>query len=395
MKDNEIGLKNIIYFLLAAWYATEMLEMSNVESVLLWKKGDINDFMAVLVLVLAAFQVLVLQKYSFHEIVELALLTIPIAIGAYNSQHRIFASAWLFIVASKYIDIDKAIDIVFVIEILIIISIIAMFELGMIDEIVTYRGSIIRHSLGFLHPNFLGMQIFQLIAMWLYKRRQRISLFDFCLLGMAVLFTYAYPNSQSAFVSMIILCIITFFYILLMRKEDHLVVMSKVLIVIFLIVAVGSIIITFLDTNQYAFLKKLDKMLSWRFATGHMTLKHYGVTLWGQEIYGSVDRPIIGLFYKFYLDNAYMALLLRYGVVVLTIFLCLYCGTMIHFLKSKNYYMIVILFTYGIYGVMETNLFSLSKNIFLLSMSYLIFSKRYEEKSIDSNLLHKRIILTF
>ncbi len=369
------------YLAFIAWFSTEMLVMSTVERVLFWSIQNLNSFTAALVLSIMIIQIVAFQDYSHKELFIIVLFTIPIMLSAYNSEHRIWASSWLFIVASKYIDINKMIDTIYKVQIIGMSLIFMLFATGQIHDIVTYRGNNIRHACGFSHANFLGMMIFQLIVMRFYIKRVQISMRDIALLAIAILFTYAVPNSLSAVIVMIIFLVMTIIYLAVRAREAVLYSFCKFLIFLMTLIAALSVLISCMDIRNSKVLKSIDQALSWRFSAGHMALKHYGITLFGQNIYSIVKRPIIGWTYNFFLDNSYMAILLRYGAIILILFMVIYISAMFYFLRQGNYYLVIILFLYGIYGVMETNLFSISKNIFLLALAYPIYSKAYKEET--------------
>ena len=89
------------YLAFIAWFSTEMLVMSTVERVLFWSIQNLNSFTAALVLSIMIIQIVAFQDYSHKELFIIVLFTLPIMLSAYNSEHRIWASSWLFIVASK------------------------------------------------------------------------------------------------------------------------------------------------------------------------------------------------------------------------------------------------------------------------------------------------------
>ena len=102
-------------------------------------------------------------------------------------------------------------------------------------------------------------------------------------------------------------------------------------------------------------------------------LSYYGIKILGQEIRLVVSRPALGKVYHFWLDNAYMSILLKYGPIVLIVFLALYLRTMAILKDSGQTFLVEILCLYAIYGIMENNFFSLSQNLFLLLLSYPLY----------------------
>jgi hypothetical protein len=168
---------------------------------------------------------------------------------------------------------------------------------------------------------------------------------------------------------------------------------------LYIVVAVASnvlsLTLSYIQIRKYPVLDKFDQFMSRRFYLCHQTLKYYGVKLFGQDIQMIVNRPIVGKVYHFWLDNAYMSILLRYGPVVLIVFSGLYIWTMIVLKDMKQYMLLEILSLYAIYGIMENNFFSLSQNLFLLLLSYPIYKHlSYNEEQTNRGLL-SRIRLTW
>jgi len=76
-----------------------------------------------------------------------------------------------------------------------------------------------------------------------------------------------------------------------------------------------------------------------------------------------------------------VAILLRYGIIVFILFSVLYIVTMRYLLKTRNYFLIMILCLYAIYGIMENTFFSMTQNIFLLALAAPIFNKSLKDET--------------
>ena len=70
-----------------------------------------------------------------------------------------------------------------------------------------------------------------------------------------------------------------------------------------------------------------------------------------------------------------MSILLRYGIVDFVIFMTVYILCMRYHVKCGNYSIVVILFVYSIYGIMEAGFYSMAHNIFLLVIGTMLFRK--------------------
>ena len=83
---------------------------------------------------------------------------------------------------------------------------------------------------------------------------------------------------------------------------------------------------------------------------------------------------------RLYLDNSYMTLLIKYGVISYLIFSIAYLLLMGYFRKKEQYFMVTVLFMFALYGVMENCMFSAFHNVYLLAFAQMLYGKLGEEK---------------
>lgn len=371
-----------MYFVIAVWFGFEIIFNSTVEYIFVWKKSDVNKFMAVFVLVLIIIQILFLQSYRLAEIFVLLLLSIPVLIGTIRSGDNMMMSTWLFVIASKHIDFDKIIQISFVVLVLGIGIVFYLYYTGWIEETYIYRGSQLRHSMGFIHPNWLGVRCFQLIIAWCYIRRKRIGVMDYALIVISAYFVYKVPNCKTAYYSLAILLILLMGYHISGFVESGKQFFLSIIIMLSIISNAGSIFLSYINLSKYQFLKIIDRMMSHRFSACHRTWMYYGTTLLGQNI-DLYIRKMNVLVRRFYLDTAYVAIFLKYGVIVYGLFSILYIKAMSRYKKSNNGIMVIILGMYAIYGIMEKSFFSMTQNIFLLALANAIYDKNVLKEDFD------------
>ena len=373
-KRQKIG-EVFIYFTLLFWLANEVLLSSTITKILVWDAKVINDVVAYVVLVLLIVHIILFQRYEFGEIVVIFLISLPIIYSTITSSNKTMMSTWIFIIAAKYIDFDEFVKYAYWVQLAMIMFVFYLFFSGQIGEQILYRGSIVRHSWGFVHPNQLGERLFQLIICRGYIRRKKINFVDVIITIAIAIFVKVVPNSQTSYYALVLFSLVLCLHIVISMTELKFDNVIGYTIIVSILVNIGSLYLSFIDVRKNYWLKVFDKLMSQRFYQCHRTLKFYGISLWGQDIQKIVKRHIIGSYHRFWLDNAYMAMLLRYGVVVFLIFSALYISAMLYLKKEKQYMLLEILCLYAIYGVMENNFFSMSQNMFLLVLSYPIYRR--------------------
>ena len=123
---------------------------------------------------------------------------------------------------------------------------------------------------------------------------------------------------------------------------------------------------------------KLNRILSNRLYYYNLFMNKYPITLFGTKIdiiYSSNNNI------KFMvLDNSYLFILLRYGIIVFTIFMySLVKVVNLIMNKFNNKILVMIMFIYIVISFSETYLFKIHFNPFILYFSSLLFNKTKEE----------------
>ena len=137
-----------------------------------------------------------------------------------------------------------------------------------------------------------------------------------------------------------------------------------------------SIYFAYIDVKRNSVLAVIDKWMSSRLSSCHIVWQLYGVSALGQRVYISEDeRKLVGIKTRLWLDNAYVGILLRYGILVFLIFSVGYLCLIKFMIIQKQYVLAIILFLYALYGVMENGLYMVTHNIFLITFSFLLYGR--------------------
>ena len=104
-----------------------------------------------------------------------------------------------------------------------------------------------------------------------------------------------------------------------------------------------------------------------RLLYGRLAMEEYPLSLFGSPIHmagygGSEQGPAL----YFFLDNAYVAILLRFGLVFLLLFLALMTAAQVRFAREKHPYAMFLLAVFALDCLMDFELMDLSYNVFIL-----------------------------
>ncbi len=380
-KKQQIG-KMLFLFAATFWFANEVLCYSKIQKIFFVDKAMLNQYVTVSITALLVIEIVFFQDYTIKELVPIGILSIAVLVATLNSDNNMMMSTCLFILASKYLDFNKINIITYIILIVFVLLIISLNVNGVIDERIMYRNGIIRHSLGFNHPNWLGVRLFQIVVAHVYIRKEKMSLIDIIAIACVAYFIYRVPNCQTAYYSLAIIIALFIIKEIFDLFENGRRTLARIMIYSAALFNIVCVWLSIIDVRKYPLLKKVDVFMSYRFSNCYKVYKYYGVTLFGQQVdmYKSVMNHIV---HAFYLDTAYTTILLRFGFIVYVLFSTLYIAAMVYAYKKNDFYLILVLFTYAIYGIMENTFYSLSQNIFLLSLAAPIYNIDLKGDSVD------------
>ena len=359
------------------WYMTEIFFNTTLESFLGFSIMQLNGITNYLILILLMIQIIFFQTYKKKELFIIAVVSIPIIISAARSSNYSLLSALMFIIASKNTDFEKSISVAYKILCIMIPLVIVSRFLGIIDDYIVMREGIVRYSLGFSHPNQLGLRLFQLLACHLYINRNKLKSYNYFIAIVIVVLIYLIPNSKTAYICTFLLILLLMIYEIFQKHNQLMIeIYGRVLILFSVAFNVLSVIWSLIDVRCNFILHQIDLFMSRRFSYCYQVFQLYGISVWGQKIYISEDEvKLAGIIGKLYLDNGYMAIMIRYGIIVYIVFSICYLLAMHNFKKKNQYFLLIILFVYALYGVMENGIYMVTHNIFLISLGNMLYEK--------------------
>ena len=371
----------LYYFSFTLWYAGEIVFNTSTKTFIGIDVFTLGSMISGLVFALLMIQILFLQKYEPKTLLIICLITFFMALSVLLSGNRQIFAMWMFVVAAKEISFERVIRIAKALLILGLSITFLLCFLGILEDVVLYSHShgTFRHTLGFIHPNLLGMRVFQLVLCVIYTHRDQIRFRDYVLIISAVCFCWIFPNCRTATVALMIL----FVMLLLYKRMDsgrkkRGVAFSSFMITGAVSANMISIALSLVDISKNSVFLLLDKAAQNRFAWGHLVYGIFGVSVFGQRIrLASTEERIAGMSNDLFLDNAYFHILLKYGIVTFIIFSTLYITGMSYFKQKGERMMTLILFMYSVYGIMETGMFLLQYNVFLISLGAVLFHRLY------------------
>lgn len=309
------------------------------------------------------------RKITIREI-AFSLLLITVAIlGVLKANESRFMIITLFSLATIRFSFRDLIRYDYCSKVIIMIVILSLMIAGLISDDLSIRDGVVRHAMGFPHPNSVGFFAMTLMAekLYLYKTDKtgaRMRLF--AIAGLIVVLLLM-SDSRTAQVA-VVLCVIAFLLIKMPEinkrikksaRDDGKRASYIMPIVLFACIAI-SIMSTVLFLNGDKTMVALNEILSNRIYISSHYFKKYGISLLGQLVQRSDNS-------NYSLDNAYMRTLINYGVLSMTYLVFVFCSSSKKALEKEQYFLYAMFAIYAIYGLMEAEIISLAYNPFLLA----------------------------
>lgn len=296
----------------------------------------------------------------------LYFILISISIFSYvKTNDSLLLQLCLVTLCSLKVDFDDIVkkDIYF--KIFLFIFIFASYLGGYVETQVFIRDGVLRYALGFNQPNAFGFFLLSLFLEYVYLKRNKIKLAHIVIAFIPVFYLINLAKSRAAQISiclfMLIYCISYIKKRIKLRNNSFSTKKKnpiKIAAPLFLILTVLSFYITYSYLGGSSFAKIIDELLSERIYLQSIFVQLYDITLIGNEIN-----------YFDTLDNAYMRIILNFGLIVWILYVYIYNSIASHAIRKNDNIIMMIVFVFLIYGLMEWYIIRPALNIFLIYFS--------------------------
>jgi len=310
----------------------------------------------------------------------IGLIMLSILVTLISKQFAILATV-IIVITSKNENIDNLLGKILRVHVLCFSMVVIGWLLGIIPDYSTVMSkgmhSVFGYSLGYRHPNIAGLQAMILLLLQLFHKRS--------------FFTYSYSSIIAIVVGLLsesrtslylsILIVFSFLFFDILKKFNRLDnFFQKVKSIVFLYpllmasISWGSVYLFNLGNTIMTFINTIS---SGRIQLSARYLDMYSIKLFGQTIisYGTVDSYLR-------LDNGYLNILLRFGLIIFVLFIISQMYCMKKLMEKKKYYECLVILIFLTYGLIETYIYNVFVNFSLLYLGELIYLSQYKLQKI-------------
>lgn len=340
----------LFYFAYSIYLGYNLLEVSfYLKSIQGYKWS-----LMILVFVLLIFKEVMDFKFNFRDLIFILLL-LPISVLFYKYLGIMHTLLPWFIYSARNVNVTTILKLSYRISLLLLLFIIISSYLGWITYYVTYDGGRVRDYLGFRYSLFASSIFCNIIFLKIYLEKDNIKWRTLIFLITGNFLLYVYTDSRLTFGLGMIILILTAIIKIFPRLKHF--IMNKLLVGAYIISGGISLYFTIGYNYLVEWQSNINDFLGGRLALGYSTLNYYGYGILGRKItlvgngldadgYGD-----IGIYD--YVDNLYVQMLLKLGIIFLFIFIIGMTITMIRIYRLGDVYLYIIFSLLALHGIID------------------------------------------
>lgn len=293
----------------------------------------------------------------------------------------------IFIYSARNMEVNKILRISYIISLVMLVFIILSSYLGIIQNYIYYSALRERQYLGFRYALYPSSILCNIIFLKIYLEKENISWLSLiCLLvGNYVLFQY----TDSRLTFMLGTVLIVFSAIMKKSQKFREILLNRTFIWSFLVLALLSIYATINYDYLSDWQSDLNEALGGRLSLGNSTLKFYGYGLFGKTLSlsgnGLDENGMLNTSTYDYVDNLYVLLLLRAGIIFLFIFLVAMTIIMKKIYIQKDSYLYIIFILLAFHGIIDDLIMLPQYNSFWFVVAALFMGRRISKTTNNEN----------
>ena len=324
------------------------------------------------------------RKYDYRALIGLfATILIYFIVGKMTALGSEVPVSILFIYALRDVPFKKVAQTSLVVSTCLLFFIIVSAKVGIITNYIEVSESRVRSYLGFRYALFPSMLLMDIVAIVFYLKQNKIQYWKWLLLSLSVYWVYDQTDSRLTFFSSCILLACSLLMKWFPELLSKLGYVFKAFKLTFIVNAIISFWVSFTYLNSgYSFINdllfKVNHMLGGRLYLANKSLNLYGFGLLGRPVewYGNgltVEGVRNYQTYYLYVDNLYVQVLQRFGLLILGLMLSVLTLTLSKVIKKRQWVLAFILIMMSFHSMIDDLNFYLHYNIFWVLVGTLIY----------------------
>ena len=377
------SLKNMLFYIPYVAYLLYSLLNTSFYAKYINSYGKILFAFCVLLLILKEF--LGARFTSRDGVLALVLIVITGYFYMYFGLTQTLLP--IFIYSARNMEVNKILRISYVISVFMLVFIVLSSYLGIIQNYIYYSALRERQYLGFRYALYPSSILCNIIFLKVYLEKENISWLSLICLLVANYVLFQYTDSRLTFILGVAL--IVFSTIMKKSQKFREILLNRTFIWSFLVLALLSIYATINYDYLSDWQSDLNEALGGRLSLGNSTLKFYGYGLFGKTLSlsgnGLDENGMLNTSTYDYVDNLYVLLLLRAGIIFLFIFLVAMTIIMKKIYIQKDSYLYIIFILLAFHGIIDDLIMLPQYNSFWFVVAALFMGRRISKTTNNEN----------
>lgn len=334
------------------------------------------------IIAMLSFGMLFLRELFFNKLNYKTLLSVFVVICfvgliwfSNNSQiTNPLIALLIFSICARDLNYHRILRVAYYVIMTMLFVIILSSQLGIITDYVANQFGRVRHFLGFQYALYPGNLVLELMLISIYLSKGIKSKIFLIIVDFVIFY---YTDSRLAFgLTLISLFLCSEFFIKIVRKIAGIRIFRLFLSSIYVFFTMVSLWISMIYVDSVGWLYELNRLLNYRLELCRRAISVYGITLFGKPVNftgAAVNANGInvsaGMDY-FTVDNGYLDLLIKYGIIAEVIYLAFITYLLYTLLRTENYKLYIIYFIMGVHLLIDFSMLNLIYNVFILLMFY-------------------------
>lgn len=335
------------------------------------------------------------KKYNYSDLIGMFVtLLIYLFVGKMSGFGSNIAIGILFIYALRDIPFKNVAKTSLIISVFLLSIVIIGAKTGVILNYLEVSGARVRSYLGFRYALFPSILLMNIVSIVFYLKQDRIQYWQWLLLAFSAIWVYDQTDSRLTFYSSCILLIFNLLIKWIPNLCSKLGYVFKAFKLTFIVNAIISfwVATTYLNsTNSFVnnFLFKLNSMLGGRLYLANKSLQLFGFGWFGRPVEwngnGLTVEGVRNYQTYLYVDNLYIQILQKYGLLILALMVSLLTLTLFKVVQKRQWVLALILILMSFHSMIDDLNLYLYNNIFWILLGCLInpdyqFSDKNDEE---------------
>ena len=372
------SLKNLLFYFAYSLYLGYNLLDTSFYSKNIQVFGNL---LVITVLAILIFKEAIDFKVNFRDLTLFIILAI---VGGlfYNYMGYHYAILPFFVYSARNVNITTIVKISYRISLALLVFIIVSSYLGWITNYITYDGGREREYVGFRYSLFGPAILCNIIFLKVYLEKDNIKWRTLMFLIIVNYALYEFTDSRLTFGLGMILLILTI--LIKMFSKFKRILMNKIIIGSYVLSGMLSLYFTIGYNHLSEWQSNINEFLGGRLSLGYSTLEYYGYGLFGKKItlVGNgldIDGYITTETYD-YIDNLYVQLLLKLGLLFLVIFILGMTIVMWKVYRLNDVYLYIIFSLLALHGIIDDLMILPQYNSFWFVIAALFYKTRLDSQ---------------